>query len=104
MQPTRYYISQFIYFNKMLYMFQAVPPPIIRSSNCTYSFWYLSNLAASCRYHGWDGTGLDANRLKLVEYFMEINTLRSLASCWLHFGNILKMHGLMNTELFHRLN
>jgi hypothetical protein len=24
-------------------MFQAVPPPIIRSSNCVYSFWYLSN-------------------------------------------------------------
>jgi hypothetical protein len=32
-------------------MFQAVPPPIIRSSNCTYSFWYLSNLAATCIYH-----------------------------------------------------
>jgi hypothetical protein len=45
MQPTRCYVSQFIYFNKMLYMFQAVPLPIIRSSNCTYSFWYLSNLA-----------------------------------------------------------
>jgi hypothetical protein len=27
-------------------MFQAVPLPIIGSSNCTYSFWYLSNLAA----------------------------------------------------------
>jgi hypothetical protein len=48
MQPTRRYVSQFIYFNKTLYMFQAVPLPIIRSSNCTYSFWYLSNLAATC--------------------------------------------------------
>jgi hypothetical protein len=56
MQPTRYYASQYIYFNKMLYMFQAVPPPIIRSSNCTYSFWYLSKLAATCCCHSWDGT------------------------------------------------
>jgi hypothetical protein len=28
-------------------MFQAVFPPIIRSSNCTYSIWYLSNLFAA---------------------------------------------------------
>jgi hypothetical protein len=44
-------------------MFQAVPLPIIRSSNCTYSFWYLSNFAATCCYHGWDGTGLDVNSM-----------------------------------------
>ena len=25
----------------MLYMFQAVPPPIIRSSNCIYSIGYF---------------------------------------------------------------
>jgi hypothetical protein len=25
-------------------MFQAVPLPIIRSSNCTYSFWYCQTL------------------------------------------------------------
>jgi hypothetical protein len=36
------------------------------------------------------------NRLKHVEHFMEINKLRSVASCWLHFGNMLKMQGLMN--------
>jgi len=29
---------------KLLYMFQAVPPPIIRSTNnCIYSIWYLSH-------------------------------------------------------------
>ena len=29
---------------KLLYMFQAVSPPIIRSThNCIYSIWYLSN-------------------------------------------------------------
>jgi hypothetical protein len=32
----------------MLYMFRAEPPPIISSSDCTYSVWYLSNLAATC--------------------------------------------------------
>jgi hypothetical protein len=35
-QRTGCYVTQFIYFSKMLYMFQAVPPPIIRSSNCMY--------------------------------------------------------------------
>ena len=31
----------------MLYMFQAVFPPIIGSSNCTYSIWYTSSLLAA---------------------------------------------------------
>ena len=31
-QPTRCNVTQFIYFCEMLYMLQAVPPPIIRSS------------------------------------------------------------------------
>ena len=30
-----------IYFCEMLYMFQAVPPPIIRSSNCIHSIGYF---------------------------------------------------------------
>ena len=35
---TVYFIS------KLLYMFQVVPPPIIRSANnCIYSIWYLSD-------------------------------------------------------------
>jgi hypothetical protein len=46
-QPTRCYFSHFIYFNKTLHEFQAVPPLIIRSSNCTYSFWCLSIFAAT---------------------------------------------------------
>jgi hypothetical protein len=29
-------------------MFRVEPLPIIRSSDCTFSFWYLSNLAATC--------------------------------------------------------
>ena len=31
----------------MLYMFQTVFPPIIRSSHCTYSIWYMSSLLAA---------------------------------------------------------
>ena len=42
--PTRYNVTQFIYFYKLLYMFRVVSPPIIRSThNCIYSIWYLSN-------------------------------------------------------------
>jgi hypothetical protein len=85
MQPTGRYITQFIYFDKkkMLYMFQAVPLPIIRSSHCTSA--------------PDDGQG---NRLKHVEHFLfiEINKLSNVASCWLHFGIILKIHGLMNIK------
>jgi hypothetical protein len=29
---------------KLLYMFRVVPPPIIKSANCIYSIWYLSNI------------------------------------------------------------
>jgi hypothetical protein len=59
MQSTRCYASQFIYFNKMFYMFQEVTPLIIRSSNCTYNFWYLSNLAAiMVGMELWDGTAV----------------------------------------------
>jgi hypothetical protein len=34
-----------VYFiRKLLYMFRAVPPPIIRSANnCVYSIWHLSH-------------------------------------------------------------
>jgi len=36
--PTRCNFAQFIYIWKLLYMFRAVPPPIIRSTNnCIYS-------------------------------------------------------------------
>ena len=40
-QPTRRKFTKFIYFCEMLYTFQAVPPPIIRSSNCIYSIGYF---------------------------------------------------------------
>ena len=36
-------VTQFIYIWKLLYMFQVVTLPIIRSANnCIYSIWYLS--------------------------------------------------------------
>jgi hypothetical protein len=38
------------------------------------------------------------NHLKHVERFIEINKLSNVAPCWLNFGNILKIHGLMNIK------
>jgi hypothetical protein len=43
--PKRFHFSQFI--SITLYVFRVEPPTIIRSSDCTYSFWYLSKLAAT---------------------------------------------------------
>ena len=41
-----------VYFNcKLLYIFRVVSPPIIRSTNnCTYTIWYQSTAAATCRW------------------------------------------------------
>ena len=46
--------SRCIYFYKLLYMFQAVPPPIIRSTKLYVQRKVLSN-QYFC-YRGWDGT------------------------------------------------
>jgi len=44
---------------KLLCLFQAVSPPIIRSTNnCTYSIWYLLNFTATYLYRGRVGGGL----------------------------------------------
>ena len=43
-----------IYFSKLLYMFQAVPPPIIRSTKLYIQRQVLSNQC--CCYRGWNGT------------------------------------------------
>jgi hypothetical protein len=97
-------------------MFWVEPPPIIRSSNCTYSSWYLSNLLATCCDHGWDGTAAPSQPLsqqvaarfdKYQELYVqfellmmgggstqnmqsviEINKLRKVTSCWLYLRNI----------------
>jgi hypothetical protein len=46
--------SRSVYFYKLLYMFQAVPPPIIRSTKLYIQRQVLSN--KYCCYRGWDGT------------------------------------------------
>jgi hypothetical protein len=68
----------------VLYMFRVEPPPIIRSSDCTYSFWYLSNHAATCCNHGWDRTKQTWNMHSVIE----INKMRKMTSCWLYLRNI----------------
>ena len=56
LQPTRCNFSWIYLFLQTLYMFQAVPPPIIRSTYLYIQLQILStNTAASC-YRGGDGT------------------------------------------------
>ena len=45
-------------FLQMLYMFQAVPPPIIRSTQLCIQLQVLSTNSAACCYRGWDGNHL----------------------------------------------
>ena len=78
----------------MLYTFQAVPPPIIRSSKLYIQHRVLCQIFfATCHCRGRDGTPSYSfrasddgrrNRLKHVEHFTEINNLRNVASCWLY--------------------
>ena len=45
----------FVYFCEMLYMFQAIPPPIIRSSKLYIQQWVLCQMfTATCHCHGRD--------------------------------------------------
>jgi len=112
LQPTRCNVFFNYLFLKMLYMFQAVPPPIIRSTQLHKQLQVLStNTAASC-YRGWDGTqwrsisstiaassSIGWQHLKLFVQFcswwwaeeppetcrasLEIDNSRIVASCWL---------------------
>jgi hypothetical protein len=47
----------------MLYMFQAIFPPIIRSSDCTYSIWYVSSLLAATARVGELAVAVAASKL-----------------------------------------
>ena len=49
-------LLNFIYIYKTLYMFQAVPPPIIRRTKLYIQLQVLSNNTAASCYRGWDGT------------------------------------------------
>ena len=56
-QPTRRNVTQFICFCEMLYMFQAVPPPIIRSSKLYIQHRILcQTFTVNCHCRGRDGT------------------------------------------------
>jgi hypothetical protein len=65
----------------MFHMFQADPPPIIRSSKTVHTAsGFFRTYTATCRYRGRAET--ESN----VEYFAEINELYNIASCWLCLG------------------
>jgi hypothetical protein len=52
-KTLRYTIYLFIYFCEMFYMFQAVPPPIIRGSKTVYTASGIcQTFTAACRYRG----------------------------------------------------
>ena len=74
--------SRSIYFYKLLYMFQAVPPPIIGSTKLYIQRQVLSNQYC-CLLLSWmrwnqidDDDDGRRNRLKHVEQFIEINRQR----------------------------
>ena len=72
----------------MLYMFRAVPPPIIRSSKTVHkASSTLSNVWQSTRcyiYSFWVPDDGRRNRLKHVQHCTEINKLCKVAYCWLY--------------------
>jgi hypothetical protein len=73
-KPTRCTnFSNFVWEMK-LYMFRTVPLSIIRS--------YLITVHSAMVY--------------VIQVCRQLSSSRIVASCLLHFGNILKMHGLMN--------
>jgi hypothetical protein len=117
MQSTRCYVSQFFYFNKMLYMFRQFLRPssgaqTIHTASGICQTLLLPAAIPTMTAAGsskvwkipqavcivWAPDDGQRNCLKHVEHFIEIKKLRNIASCWLHFGNILKMHGLMNIK------
>jgi hypothetical protein len=70
-------------------MFRMEPPPIIRSLDCTYSFWYLSMLGKYQKLYVQSellmmGGGCTRNMYS----FIEINKLRKVTSFWLYLRNI----------------
>jgi len=56
--PTRCTNVQFIYICKLLYMFRAVSPPIIRSSyHCITVSGIIETVTGTCCVRDWMGTG-----------------------------------------------
>jgi len=118
-QPTRCNISQFIYFCKMLYVFQTVFPSIIRSSKLHIQCQVFvrpillpaasltrmelqqaagSSIGLTNTWHcmcSFEPLMMDEKRcLKHVEHLTEINKLRNIVSCWLYSANLWEIFGL----------
>jgi len=91
-------------------MFQAVFPPITRSSKLHIqrqvfvrpillpAASHLSDQYLTRYVQFWAPGDGRKSRLKHVECLTEINKLRNVASCWLNSANILTMHGRMNVK------
>ena len=93
----------------MLYMFRAVSPPIIRSSNCIYSIWYMSGLLAAIAGVGEleliHASKPDIDQMLCVQFLSSwwwaekppeiyraltaIRILYNVASCWLYLNEFV---------------
>jgi hypothetical protein len=102
--------SIYFFISITLYMFLVEPPPTIRSSDCTYSFWYLLNLAATCcssiptiiataRFDKYQKLYVQSELLMMrggstrnMYSVIEINKLRKVTSFWLYLMNIPSLY------------
>ena len=108
-QPTRWDVSQFIYFCKTFYMFRKVFSYIIRSStlHVQRQAFVRPILLPAASLDGMElvpvpGDGRKT-RLKHVEHLTEINKLRNVASFWLYSEHILAMYGPTSVKGFRKL-
>jgi hypothetical protein len=78
-----------------LYMFHAVFPPIIRSSNCTHYIWYKSSLLIATASVGELAVPPETCRAsRAIKNIVRI-TLHLVGYTW---RNTLTMHGTMKVE------
>jgi len=68
-QPTRCNVSRSIYFYKLLYMFQAVPPPTIRSTKLYIQLQVLSTNGTHISSTIAAGSSIGLQYLKLYVQF-----------------------------------
>jgi hypothetical protein len=73
----------------MLYMFQAVPPPIIRSSTAVYTIYLFCGILYMFQAV-LPPIIRSSKTVYIVEHFTEISKLYNIASCWLYLEIYLR--------------
>ena len=72
--------SPYIYFNKLLYMFQAVPPPIIRSTKLYIQRQVLSNQYC-CRLLSWMRWNVPPPIIRSTKLYIQRQVLSNQYCC-----------------------